>query len=116
MQAYKNLLEAAQALSKRFGTNMNLSKAMQDLDAAIAEVASIETHSQIDDAMRRKFINRAHEMYHDEGTLEVDTEQSTPEQRAEAVSASDPMNGGAYVKAWVWVPAEEIGLELEEEG
>lgn len=43
------------------------------------------------------FRSRARELYHEEGEIEIDDEA--------LVSASDSLEG-AYVQAWVWVPAQ----------
>ena len=43
------------------------------------------------------FRNRAIELYHEEGQIEVDNDAS--------VSAGD--DEGAYVAAWVWVPSKK---------
>jgi hypothetical protein len=43
-----------------------------------------------------RFRNRARELYHEEGQIEVDADA--------CVSVAD---GGAYVAAWVWVPLEK---------
>lgn len=48
------------------------------------------------------FRNRAKELYHEEGEIEVDSDAR--------VSVGD--DDGAYVAAWVWVPLKEKQTNL----
>lgn len=61
----------------------------------------------------RIFIAKAHQKFHDEGTIEVDTEMDNP---LDQVSTAETVvelidNGGLYVKAWVWVSLDELSAE-----
>jgi len=49
------------------------------------------------------FRQRAKELYHDEGEIEVD----------DGATVSIGEDAGAYVQAWVWVPSEE-GYEADD--
>ena len=51
----------------------------------------------------RAYADAAKRLYHDEGSVEIDD-------GAEVSKGSDE---GAYVQAWVWVPADEIDLDTD---
>lgn len=51
-------------------------------------------------AEREAYRAAARRLHHRDGECEVD--------EGATVSASNPPDGGAYVKAWVWVPADEM--------
>jgi hypothetical protein len=64
------------------------------IEAAIATIEGMPApHKQ----RRADYIRRAQEMYHDEGTIEVDSDA--------AVSGNAD---GAYVQAWVFVAREDV--------
>lgn len=56
------------------------------------------------------YVRAAHDMYHNDGEIEIDDEV--------LVSFSDGIcgrPGGAYVLAWVYVSAEDAGIEPEDD-
>lgn len=69
---------------------------------------------KLDAKTARAFIDKARDLYEVEGEIEVD---DTPENDSDALAMLSPAgdkladireNGGCYVRAWVWVPIEEV--------
>lgn len=60
----------------------------------------------------KQVILAAHRMFHDEGTIEVDTDTTGPPKSRVSRTDENPEKG-AYALAWVWVPDEKA---MEESG
>lgn len=61
----------------------------------------------------KETIKRAHEMFHDEGRIEVDI--GLPRPVSGFVSRAEENEArGAYVQAWVWVPDPQTWFERTE--
>lgn len=58
----------------------------------------------------KQVILAAHRMFHDEGTIEVDTD-TTDLPTARVSREDENSEKGAYVLAWVWVPDDEAREE-----
>lgn len=72
---------------------------------AVTDRKAKEALKQLDDAYRRK----AKEMYHDEGTCEID------DAAVVSINTDDEDGDGAYVQAWVYVRQSEAFPEPEED-
>jgi hypothetical protein len=65
----------------------------------------------ISDALKTDLLNAAKKIFEVEGTLEIDSDSVGG--ISSSVSTGDYVdelkeNGGAYVKAWVWVPLDAL--------
>lgn len=70
-----------------------------------------KANGAVSEATARIFIKAAHDKFHDEGSVEVDTENDNPLDQVSAFGetvAGLKEAGGLYVKAWVWVPLDEL--------
>ncbi len=57
----------------------------------------------------RKIIQRAQELYCEEGTLEIDEPVSESDlNKMISYDKTPQANGGVYVQTWAWVPYEDI--------
>ena len=73
-----------------------------------------KTAGAITQEVAKIFLDRAHAMYEDEGTLEIDRDIDDPiEQVSIAGETVEGLKvaGGLYVKAWVWVSVNDLSEE-----
>ena len=64
------------------------------------------------------FIQRAHDLFHDEGRIEIDDVNNADP--LAGISASETIDevvleGGMYVKAWVWVSVDDLTVQKKRE-
>lgn len=79
-------------------------------------MSSAKKHAPITDGFAQAFIDRAHEMYNDDGVIEVDSQASSPHEQISCGEAVEDVvaEGGLYVKAWIWVSLSDLTKEARE--